>query len=143
MFTHSEKKKISCAIVLLVVSFIMLSADFSAKAVAMTYAIGIVALVVIFEIYIYFTYVSGRFRNFSHAIIYVRGTIGREKTYVDLDGKFAYRYSGELNGATVRFPRGIHTITIRNKTASASVKTDITDSLIIRADIGDSNISYK
>jgi len=139
-FTLSEKKTIMVAAVLFIVITITLFVDFSAEVIATAYIVGIVALVVTFELYIYFAYISVRFRSFSHATLYIRGFTGNNKTYIDIDGKFIYRFSGECKGAAIKFTSGIHIITIRNETASTSIKTDFTDTLVINVYIGDSSI---
>lgn len=134
-FTQSEKKKMAGVIIILIISFVTLFVDFSVRAFAYMYVVGIVALTVTFETYIYFTYVSERFRNFSHATLYIRGAPGKSRTCVDVDGKFVYKLKGEFNGAALRLPRGIHDITVRNGTTSTNIRTDIADNLTIFIDI--------
>lgn len=142
-FTQSEKKKIVVAAVLLIVIIITLFVDFSAEVIATAYVLGIVALVVAFEIYVYFMYISVRFRSFSHATLYIRGVTGSNKTYIDIDRKFTYRYPGECNGAAIKFTSGIHNITVRNETASTSIEINFTDTLVINIYIGNSDINIE
>lgn len=138
--TQSEKRKTAGAVVLLAVIAVTLFADFSSGIIRLLYIVGIIALVAIFEIYFYFMYLSDRFRSFSHPILYIYGTAGKNRTYIDADGKFVYRISGECNGAALRLPSGIHIITFRSGSVSSAVRADIADNLIIRIGIRDSAI---
>ena len=137
LLTQSEKKKIALTVIILIIVTVTFFADFSLRAVLLAYVIGVVAFIALVEIYIFFTYVSDRFRSFSYVTLYIRGVPQGRRTYVDVDGKFIYRYRGELNGASVKFLSGLRDITVRSDTLSATVNADATNHLTIRIDVRD------
>jgi len=138
-----EKKAIAVVSIVAAVPAIALLADFSVDGTALAYAGGVFLLAVAFEAYIYFTYVSDRFRSFAHAVVYIHGVKGRGRTCIDIDGRFVHRHSGECNGVAIRLPPGTHDITARNRTTSSTARGDIADRTIISIEVGCSAIEVE
>ena len=112
------------------------------EATAWIYIGGIVLLVVAFEVYVFFSYISNYFNScFTHASLKVIGISDNDQTYVDLDGKLIYRLKGKYDGI-IKLRSGEHKITIYNELSSLTASLTIAYEcrLIIQADMGNSTI---
>jgi len=134
-FTASDKKKAAALIIILFLLAITFIIDFSDRTAASAYIVGVIVLAVLFEAYIYSAYVSDRSGDLSHADIYILGVAPKSKTRIYVDERYVHRLSGECNGASLKFPSGMHKITFYNGTDSAAVNTVINDCLVIRVHV--------
>jgi hypothetical protein len=134
--TLYEKRKVAAAVTIFAILAVTFYVDILRDLLYQHYIAGIVAVVAVFDIYLLFTYISNRYDSFPYVMMYIRGVPPDHRTYIDADGKFVYRYRGELNGAA-KFRSGSRMITVRSDAASVTRNVDVTDNLTIFVDMGD------
>jgi len=139
--TQSRKIMIACIVVILSLFALTLFLNFSREVAVWIYIGGIISIVVVFEVYLFFSYVSNRFNTcFVHTSLQIVGAYSGDRVYVDVNGKLHYKFPGNYNGI-IKLRGGRHEVTFYNKLFSVQENVEIKDNMAIYLDVKNSTVT--
>jgi hypothetical protein len=137
--TQRNKVIIACVAIISLIFVVVLSVDLPERPLGWAFAAGTAVLILIFELYIYLSYISIHYEHrFVHIYLRINGVSSHNKIFADIDGKCRYSYNGQYIGA-MKIRNGTHLLTFRSDSFSVSTMVEIKEKMEIKVDIDGSS----